>query len=66
MYTAWRPYRKKDIDTLEHIQRRAKKIIPELERRGDQIEVFNILYGYKNIDRNMFFSRKIVELEDMR
>ena len=48
--------------------------------RGDQIEVFRILNGYENIDRNMFFSLKkdnitrghevalvkIVELEDMR
>ena len=75
---AWRPYRKNDIDTLERIQRRATKMIPELrdlsyeERlkecglttietrrlRGDQIEVFKILNGYENIDRNMFFSLK--------
>ena len=75
---AWRPCRKKDIDTLERIQRRATKIIPELrdlsyeERlmecglttletrrlRGDQIEVFKILNGYENIDRNMFFRLK--------
>ena len=75
---AWRPYHKKDIDTLERIQRRATKMIPELrdlsyeERlkecglttletrrlRGDQIEVFKILNGYENIDRNMFFSLK--------
>ena len=27
---AWRSYRKTDIDTLERIQRRATKIIPEL------------------------------------
>ena len=27
---AWGPYRKKDIDTLERIQRRATKMIPDL------------------------------------
>ena len=27
---AWRPYRKKDIDKLERIQRRANKMIPQL------------------------------------
>ena len=71
---AWRPYRKKDIDTIKRIQRRAGKIIPELRHlnheecglttletrslRGYQIKVFKILNGYENIDRNMFFSLK--------
>ena len=31
---AWRPYRKKDIDMLERIERRATKIIPELRDLG--------------------------------
>ena len=72
---AWRPYRKKDIDMLERVQRRATKMIPKLRNisyemrlkecglttletrrlRGDQIEVFKILNGYENIDRNIFF-----------
>ena len=35
--------------------------------RGDQIEVFKILNGHENIDRNIFsHSRKIVELEEMK
>ena len=71
---AWRPYRKKDIDMLERVQRRATKMIPKLRNisyemhlkecglttletkrlRGDQIEVFKILNGYENIDRNIF------------
>ena len=66
------------MDTLERIQRRTTKIIPELrdisyeecliecglitlERkslRGDQTEVFKILNGCQNIDRNMLFSLK--------
>ena len=75
---AWRPYRKKDIDKLERIQRRATKIIPELRYisyesrllscclttletrllRGDQIEVFKIINGYEDFDRNIFFKLK--------
>ena len=32
---------------------------PETRRlSGDQIEVFKILNGYENIDRNIFFSLK--------
>ena len=79
---AWRPYRKKDIDMLERVQRRATKMMPKLRNisyemrlkecglttletrrlRGDQIEVFKILNGYENIDRNIFFTVK----EEMR
>ena len=75
---AWRPYRKKDIDMLERVQRRATKMIPKLRNisyemrlkecglttletrrlRGDQIEVFKILNGYENIDRNIVFTVK--------
>ena len=68
---SWRPYRKKDIDMLERVQRRATKMIPRLRNisyemrlketrrlRGDQIEVFKILNGYENIDRNIFFTVK--------
>ena len=60
---AWRPYRKKDIDILERIQRRATKMIPKLrnisyEMRGDQIEVLKNLNGYENIHRNTLFSIK--------
>ena len=72
---AWRPYRKKDIDILERIQRRVTKVTQKLRKisyemrlkecglttpetrrlRGDQIEVFKILNGYENIDKNLFF-----------
>ena len=31
-------------------------ILESRRLRGDQIEVFNILHGYENIDRNIFFT----------
>ena len=35
--------------------------------RRDHIEVFKMLNGYDNIDRNIFsHSRKIMELDDLR
>ena len=74
---AWRPYRKKDTDILERVQRRATKMIQKLRnisyemrlkecglttldtrRLRDHIEVFKILNGYENIDRNILFSAK--------
>ena len=75
---AWWPYRKKDIEKLVRIQRRATKMIPELRDlsyksrllqcglttletrrlRGDQMEVFKIVNGYEDVDRNMFFKLK--------
>ena len=65
---AWRPYRKKDIDKLERIQRRATKMIPEL--RYFCYESRLLQYGLttldqetkrrpnKDVDRNMFFKLK--------
>ena len=75
----WRPYRKKDIDTLECIQRRATKIIPEL--RDLSCEERLIECGLTTLATRMLrdqievfilteicfsLSRKIAELEDMR
>ena len=37
---------------------RTVKTLETRRLRGDQIEVFKILNGYENIDRNMFFSVK--------
>ena len=72
-------YRKKDIDKLERIQRRATKMIPQLRDlsyeshllqcglttletkrlRGDQIEVFKIVNGYEDVDRNISSNLKM-------
>ena len=39
-------------------ERPATAVVGSNGLRGDQIEVFKILNGYENIDRNMFFSLK--------
>ena len=74
---ARRPYRKKDIDMLERVQRRATKMIQKLRNisyemrlkecglttletrrlRGYQIEGFEILNGFENIDRIFFLGQ---------
>ena len=40
---AWRTYRKKDIDKLERIQRRATKIIPELRDLSYENRLLNVV-----------------------
>ena len=73
---AWSPHYRKDIETLEKVQRGATKLVPDLRGkpyedrlrilnlttledrriRGDLIEVFKIMHGYENLDRNQFFT----------
>ena len=59
-----------ELRDLSYEQRLKEYGLTTLETRrlrGDQIEVFKILNGYENIDRNICFnSRSIIELEDMR
>ena len=69
---AWKPYRKKDIDMLERVQRRATKMIPKLRNisyemrlkewfsytRHQKIEVFKILNGYENLDKYFFLVKE--------
>ena len=47
---AWRPYRKKDINTLERIQRRATKMIPELRELSYEEHLKE--YGLTTLETN--------------
>ena len=67
---AWRPHRKKDIDKLERIQRRATKMNPQLRYLSYESRLLQcglttletrrlkIVNGYEDVDRNMFFKLK--------
>ena len=48
----------KDLSYEERINECRLTTIDRRRLRGDQIEIFKILNGYQNIDRNMFFSFK--------
>ena len=48
----------RDLSYEERLKECALTTLETRRLRGDQIEVFKILNGYENIDRNMFFSLK--------
>ena len=57
----------RDLSYEERLKECGLTTLETRRLRGDQIEVFKIMNGHENIDRNMFsHSRKIIQLEDMR
>ena len=45
-YQAWRPYRKKDIDKLERIQRRATKMFQNWETLFTKVAYYNVVWQH--------------------
>ena len=57
----------RDLSYEERLKECGLTTLETRKLREDQIEFFEILNGYENIDRNIFsLSRKIIELEDMK
>ena len=48
----------RDLRYEERLKESGLATLETRQLRGDQIEVFKILNGYENIDRNIFFSLK--------
>ena len=48
----------RDLSYEERLKDCGLTTLETRQLRGDQIEVFKILNGYENIDRNIFFSLK--------
>ena len=48
----------RDLSYKERLKECGLTTLETRRLRGDQIEVFRILNGYENIDRNVFFSLK--------
>ena len=48
----------RDLSYEERLKECGLATLETKRLRGDQIEVFRILNGYENIDRNMFFLLK--------
>ena len=48
----------RDLSYEERLKECGLSNVEIMRLRGDHIEVFKILNGYENIDRNMFFSLK--------
>ena len=53
----------RDLSYEEHLKECGLTTLETRRLRGDQIEVFKILNGYENIDRNMFshLSQEIIK-----